>query len=318
MKNEREEISAEKAFEDHKINTFHTKEKDYELRFRLIKGGEETSYIRTESLKDHWQEAHLHRQLQETYIVQRGWIGYAEKHGMGRSLKKYGAGEIFTVPSNMVHNIFMPKDSVIHTVKHGEGKEEVRSTDMRFTKKTQNITKEEFLILIKKNSLSISQESFNEGYRHFDNLIWQVLAWSTGIFSAILIGTLNIKEPEIKTLLEMADSDLSSLLSFIYFLGFLFLLALSYTLHRFRFNQIETSIQVNKLWRRLKSPQNFLQLIVNIQLSIFLYLFLSSFEINPIFRLLVMIAVIIMTTTWQIATIIRKQNDKAKKTMYNQ
>lgn len=99
-----------------------------EYRFRLMNGEQfsSTGYIMTKMPDDivgAWQKSHSHKQLTETYIVQEGWIGYASLSDFETtkpSLFVYRPGQVFTVPAGLIHNVFMPPGSCIHTVKHGD------------------------------------------------------------------------------------------------------------------------------------------------------------------------------------------------------
>jgi len=239
-------ISTEEAEKKYGITCPHGKMDNGELRFRLIKN-DGTAYIRTVSTKDSgWQQAHYHKKVKETYIVQKGWIGYAELNNNTMVLKIYIKDECFTTHPNIIHNIYMPKNSVIHTVKHGDSKREERLIDSRtveFTNKTKFISEKEIKNSAKKNKTIAFQDNidnYNEAYRHFDNLIWQVPAWSSGIFAAVLVGVININNSEgTGILIELSGLCEKTILSI--FFGFLgiFILILSYTLCRFRWHQIK-------------------------------------------------------------------------------
>lgn len=92
-----------------------------EKRFRLLNLRNDTSYICTvtDEGSSGWQNSHYHKSLMETYIVQEGWIGYAELVGARPLVLIYSVGELFTTKPNIVHNIYMPASTTIHTVKHG-------------------------------------------------------------------------------------------------------------------------------------------------------------------------------------------------------
>jgi len=190
-----QQISIEEAEEKHGIICEHSQMDNQELRFRLKKVDEETCYIRTESPPDGaWQRSHYHTNVLETYIVQKGWICYAEKNNENSILKIYKEGQLFTTKPNIIHNIYLPKNSVIHTVKHGNAIGEKRLEDENtytFNIITQQITESQILAsALKHEEFDIvkNNNEYSETYRHFDNLIWQVPTWSTGIFSAILLS----------------------------------------------------------------------------------------------------------------------------------
>lgn len=49
-----------------------------EVRTRLI-SADNSAYIRTEASDNGgWQNSHYHLEHEETYIVQKGWVGFAE------------------------------------------------------------------------------------------------------------------------------------------------------------------------------------------------------------------------------------------------
>jgi hypothetical protein len=92
-----------------------------EFRFRL-KHRDGTAYSRTEAAENSgWQNSHFHRSIRETYIVQRGRMALAELVDGTLKMRIFGPGEICTTEPNISHNVYLYRDSVIHTVKHGEG-----------------------------------------------------------------------------------------------------------------------------------------------------------------------------------------------------
>lgn len=90
-----------------------------EKRFRLVhKDG--SSYIRTEaSCKGAWQNSHYHEHLSEIYIVEKGWILFAELSDHGELKVSYlNKGDIVNVKPLKRHNIYMSAFSVTHVVKY--------------------------------------------------------------------------------------------------------------------------------------------------------------------------------------------------------
>ena len=83
-------ISAEEA-RSLGIEAVHQEMENGERRFRLV-SSDGSSYIRTEASKEGgWQNSHFHEQLTEIYIVQSGWLVYAELSSEGKlSLKLMG------------------------------------------------------------------------------------------------------------------------------------------------------------------------------------------------------------------------------------
>lgn len=99
------------------VSTHHETMPNGEHRYRLLHT-DGSSYCRTEANTDGWQKSHYHKGVLEYYAVQKGWIAFAES----RPNKEFqvtilNEGESITVEPLIAHNIFMSKDSVIHTVK---------------------------------------------------------------------------------------------------------------------------------------------------------------------------------------------------------
>jgi hypothetical protein len=99
----------------------HSQMPNGELRFRL-KHSDGTAYSRTEATENSgWQNSHFHRSIRETYIVQRGRMALAELVDGTLKMRVFERSEICTTEPNISHNVYLYRDSVIHTVKHGEG-----------------------------------------------------------------------------------------------------------------------------------------------------------------------------------------------------
>jgi hypothetical protein len=115
------QINPEDAASKHGITTNHEVMKNGELRFRLNRN-DGTAYILTIAGENGaWQNSHSHKQSQETYIVQTGWMAFAElKPGKAPLFRICEAGEVFTTTPGVPHNVYLPKGAVIHTVKHGD------------------------------------------------------------------------------------------------------------------------------------------------------------------------------------------------------
>jgi len=97
-----------------------------EYRFRLMDNSPNAGwgYILTkmpEGDNGGWQNSHYHKGLQETYIVQKGWIGFAELQPDG-SVKMVVCrpGELITTKPGCAHNVFMSSGAITHTIKHGD------------------------------------------------------------------------------------------------------------------------------------------------------------------------------------------------------
>jgi hypothetical protein len=215
--------------------------------------------------------------VKETFIVQAGWIGYAELQNGATRFFVYRMGEMFTTPPEIIHNVYMSDGAVIHTVKHGLGIGEARLIDDR-TKRFDSETSRVSEALLRQRALLTSQQNddqyntplprYNEAYRHFDNLIWQVPAWTTAIFAVVLAGMtqLTIDSP----ILAFVGLAATPLLAASCGLFGIFVLSLSHALYRFRWHQVRTKPYTPL--HPLRSPQVYLQLLVNAESFVLLLL----------------------------------------------
>jgi len=95
-----------------------------EKRYSLKVG--QQGYIWTEppaGEQPKWQNAHHHKGLRETYIVERGKIALAYRlldYEPAGLIQVFGPGEIFTNHPGEDHNVYLFAGSAIHTVQHGE------------------------------------------------------------------------------------------------------------------------------------------------------------------------------------------------------
>jgi hypothetical protein len=265
-------ISCEVARDKHGITCEHSIAENGEFRFRLKKA-DGTAYIRTESPSEGgWQDSHYHKKVLETYIVQSGWMGYAVRTSSGPDIAIYRAGELFTTAPEIIHNVYLPKNSVIHTVKHGDAIGEDRLEDERtfaFTALTKKISETEILAQPRRIATmekSVANGAYSPAYLHFDNLIWQIPVWSSAVFTLAIVGTSAIND----TLAHDIGIPTKILLSSFYGLIGLFLLIASYALHRFRWHQIRAK-NYTPSWKH-PSPQIGLQFIVNLQASALIFL----------------------------------------------
>lgn len=262
-----------------------------ELRFRLNSSIDGSSYIRTQTSLESggWQTEHFHRRMRETYIVEKGWIGYSELADARPRFQKFTEGELFTTSPNVVHNIFMPPETVIHTVKHNGGVAKDWQSDARCAALKAHIDKlaGRFPDIppLPSRSDSALPSLYTDGYRHFDNLIWQVPAWSSALFAAIIASVNGFLAPTKSTSgvqpsgtspnLIAARLDLSSeVFAAIQLLAFgFFLLAMYYALHRFRWHQLHAKSWGSTISSPIISPQTALQFLVALQAAL---LFVSA------------------------------------------
>ncbi|WYP27286.1 GNAT family protein [Alkalihalobacillus sp. FSL W8-0930] len=106
------------------VETNHERMENGEHRFRLnhVDG---SSYCRTEATDPGWQNSHYHKGVTEWYVVQSGWIAYAECSSTNTfHLTILEEGEGITVSPMVPHNIYLSENSVIHTIKATKEKQE--------------------------------------------------------------------------------------------------------------------------------------------------------------------------------------------------
>ncbi len=111
-------FSVETAQKIYGVSYSHQIMENGEIRFRLI-SSDGSSFIRTVAFKDGWQSAHYHKSGKEIYIVQEGWMVMATLVGKSMAKKRYGLGSIILLESHTHHNIYLPANAVILTVKYG-------------------------------------------------------------------------------------------------------------------------------------------------------------------------------------------------------
>lgn len=249
-----------------------------ELRFRL-NCSDGSAYIRTQTSDDSegWQNSHYHKHVRESYIVEQGWVGYIGIEDGEIKKKPYKAGERFTTIPDVAHNIYMPAKAIIHTVKHNAGESLGKKqsdwfddTDdcRRLTRiiRSQFKGKLKFETFLEEMPTMESKNPYNEGYCHFDALIWQAPAWATAIFAAIfaIVSFILGQKPEDFILKDrISQIDFTAVMSFIFGV---FTFILSYALYRFRWHQ--TGIK-KATWPKPKhyvvSPQSLLQILVMLE-----------------------------------------------------
>jgi hypothetical protein len=204
---------------DHGILVRLSKESNGEFRFRLESERDGSAYIRTESsASSGWQRSHFHLSLFETYIVQSGTMYVAELKP-GRTgqdiddvtLTKYSKDEIYTTPIGVHHNVFLADETIIHTVKHGDGltndwhRSELLDEYIANHLRTPHIAagKLDYSVLESRFERPTSQDAalkdsryeqeprgqYNSDYRHFDQIMWQSPPWALGVFFFFVTAT---------------------------------------------------------------------------------------------------------------------------------
>lgn len=255
-------IAEKEAKQAHGISTLHETMENGERRFRLKHVGG-SAYVRTEAgSASGWQASHYHRHVRETYVMERGWMGFAELRNGEMVLRLLESGEIVTTEPGIVHNVYLPPNAVIHTVKHGEGAGEDRQTDgdaPAFDLVTRSIVGGVAVraAAVRPNS----RAAYSEEYRHFDTLIWQVPAWSTAIFA--ISGSL-IADAAKGVRGDPSQQGAAGLMCFVS----LCLLVFAMVLSRFRTHQRSLKgYSSTPIW---KSAQSWTQALIAVQYSILL------------------------------------------------
>lgn len=299
------EIPPDEADKKHGITAFHSEMDNGEFRFRLKSRPDSTAYIRTESGPiGAWQESHKHLYLPETYIVQSGWIGYVETENGTPVFRVYREGELFTTPREVIHNVYLPTGAVIHTVKHGKGVGEdriVTSETKALDDHLKGVSEAELLRKASSHPGSPiappnpGRPLYSDAYKHFDNLIWQVPAWTTAIAAIVFAGLTQIDRNNV--FVGLAGLDTASAVAVACGLFGLFLLGLGYALFRFRRHQVEAKTHVPD--HPLRSPQVYLQLLVNVQAAILLLLAILAVGIPPLAGLVLAFSLVVVIAVYQ-------------------
>ena len=269
----------------HQVATKHERCANGEYRFRLRKS-DGSGYIRTERPNHSgWQESHYHAFSTETYIVQAGWVAYARLNSNTPLIVIYRAGELFTVESLIIHNIYMSLNSVLHTVKHGSDvrpNDWVRDPEECLDNQTAGrLTTDEMVLtaaatFVRDNGHE--SQTYTEEYRHFDNIIWQIPAWCTAILAVAATGINAI--PKIIQSTSTGLSSLSSQTTTLIFLLLLatFILVMSHVLYRLRWHQ--SPLKRYPKTPLLASAQFYLQFIVTLEFALVVFLFLRSLRLE--------------------------------------
>lgn len=105
------------------IEAVHQQMDNGERRFRLV-SSDGSSYIRTEaSSEGSWQNSHFHKELTEFYVIQSGWLVYAELASNNElNLRYMKQGDSILVPPLAHHNLYMSPYTVTHVIKYGSNR----------------------------------------------------------------------------------------------------------------------------------------------------------------------------------------------------
>ncbi|WP_281930008.1 hypothetical protein [Methylocystis iwaonis] len=283
-------IESEIAANEHGIATCHERMKNGELRFRLRKL-DGTAYIRTESTEGGWQESHYHKEVLETYIVQNGWIVYAELRDDRIILSKYADDQIFTTSPGIIHNVYLSPGATIHTVKHGKCSHPDRNTDdltKIFDEKIRGTSIEELIeIRVREPILDVKIQKYNEEYRHFDNLIWQLPNWSTATFALSVAGISYIYQSEnplgLSKILYLSKELMAATLLV---LTSSILLVYSHALFRFRFHQSRLKAYRQTSW--WMSASTWLNILITAEAAFLVLLTLGILRVNILIAAIVL------------------------------
>ena len=105
-------------FREHGIEISGNEMESGEFRFRLA--SKESSYIRTEAVHaSSWQKSHYHREQSECFFIEKGMAISATVESGKVLVRTYQEGDFFIISSMTVHNIFLEKGSISHTIKWG-------------------------------------------------------------------------------------------------------------------------------------------------------------------------------------------------------
>ncbi|WP_078433618.1 hypothetical protein [Metabacillus halosaccharovorans] len=149
------------AYNPKKISIDEARAAGVDLNFELMNNGEKryrlissdgSSYCRTVGSKQGaWQNSHYHKSCSEFYVVQSGWIVYAQISVNGElDLCLLSEKESVTVNPFVHHNIFMSSHSVVHTIKYGVGGSEPDwYPSLEFDKYTKKLSENDLLELMR-------------------------------------------------------------------------------------------------------------------------------------------------------------------------
>ena len=139
-------ITCTDAAEHYGVRTNHERMPNGEVRFRLT-NTDGNDYIRTAAgPKGAWQKAHCHAALRETYVVESGWMAIAEEAEGEVAIAVHWPNDVTTTKPKVVHNVYLPSNAVIHTVKHGSTAPGDWQESAEFTAKTSTLSEKEVLI----------------------------------------------------------------------------------------------------------------------------------------------------------------------------
>lgn len=242
--NESKIIGIDDAEKLHGITCPHEQMPNGELRFRLV-SSDGSAYIKTvASPVGGWQNSHYHENIYETYIVQSGWMAFASLRDECLIIEKYNQGDVVTTKCNEPHNVYLPANAVIHTVKHGFSKVRDWLPVPDLDRQTKNLTEKDLLARCQSQivlePLDSRFGSYIDVYNNLDTLIWQVPGFFVG-GSAIFFGFVA----------SSFQSGSTKLPTIVWGLLFLFVSALfivgAYSMSRLRVHHTRMGLELNKM-----------------------------------------------------------------------
>lgn len=225
-------INTDEIASVHGIRTNHEQMPNGECRFRLT-CSDGNDYIRTVAgPAGGWQKAHFHSALRETYVVASGWMAIAEDASSEVTLSVYWPGDVVTTKLAIIHNVYLPPDAVIHTVKHGSTSAGDWHESPAFTLRTTSLSERDILT----KNVNVPKHAADDWrfdgyvmlYNNLDDLIWRIPGFlATG--AAILIGFAG----SVLSKDKLPDFPPILVAGLFFFVGLLFFLS-AYSLARIR------------------------------------------------------------------------------------
>jgi len=122
---------------------------------------------------------------------------------------------------------------------------------------------------------------YSDDYRHFDGLVWQMPAWSTAVFAAVLSGFVFVSSSDMTATQDTSElyplnlTAVKDLPAVLLGGGLFFLVAAYYTLFRLRVHQTYTEREnCPRPFVRWLGAQTLLQLVIGVQTGAIAWLLL--------------------------------------------
>ncbi|RAW19407.1 hypothetical protein DC345_01110 [Paenibacillus taichungensis] len=130
---------------DH-VNTSFEQMSNGERKYKMV-SEDGSYYCRTvASSQGAWQNSHFHNHITEFYVVQSGWIAYANfTNDHTLEIRVMGEGSHIIVQRGVHHNLYMSANSVIHTIKYGLNTHSDWSASPELDSVTQTLMESELL-----------------------------------------------------------------------------------------------------------------------------------------------------------------------------